>query len=74
MSAKDKDTDDMWEVTGGVPTTASTIAFAAVGPLAGEPTKRYHAENRETGEKREVLAETKNQAERKAREGKFEKR
>ncbi len=71
--SKKIDTENTWDVTGGVPTTASTIAFAAVGPLAGEPTKRYHATNPQTGEKREVLAETKGQAERKAREGKFEK-
>jgi hypothetical protein len=73
LMSKSKDTEPDFEITGGIPTTASTIAFAAVGPLAGKPTQRYMATNTKTGEKHKVLAESKPEASRKAHEGKFEK-
>jgi hypothetical protein len=71
--SKSKDTEPDFKITDGIPTTASTIAFAAVGPLAGEPTKRYTATNTTTGEKHKVLAESRTEASRKAHEGRFEK-
>ena len=70
--SKDTDTEDDFESTGGVATSGSTLAFAAVGPLAGEPTKSYTATNTNTGEKHSVLAGSKTEAKRKASEGKFD--
>jgi hypothetical protein len=67
MSKKD------WDISGGIATNSSTLAFAVLGPFAGEPTKRYEAENTETGERHTVLASSKGEASRKAHEGKFEK-
>lgn len=69
MGSKDEDNEREFDITGGVATDGSTL----LGVFGGSPTHRYYAEDTETGEKQPVLARDKDEALRKAREGKFEK-
>ena len=74
MSNK-KDTDTELEITGGTVTNGHMLGVLLTGGLGVvvPPTRRYIAENPETGEKHKVLAQDRDEAKRKAREGKFER-